>query len=149
MNKLTNQSIELINLTRAQLNGQSPSIRLRVLNYDNVANFINESTLLDFLWGNNHAIQTARLNFDLNADNSVLTIRRSVGPQTLADASNQSLADAVLTLIYEADEGERGDIYTGLTGRGIGHYQSSAHIQQLYQSHYQVEGMQAVAQPGM
>ncbi len=64
-----------------------------------------------------------------------------MGSQTLAFASNQSLADAVLTLIYDEQIGDREDIYTGLTPQGMAQFQSSPQIQSFYQNHYQIEGV--------
>jgi hypothetical protein len=141
MIKLTSQDIEFSHLSRAINDGESPSVTFRIINFDAVSQFINESSQLGFLWGNRLAAQTARLNYQLNEDNSEITIRRSVGPQTLTFVSNQSLTDAVLTLVYDAEIGDREDIYTGLTRQGMAYYQSSPQIQSFYQNHYQIEGV--------
>jgi hypothetical protein len=137
--KLKREDIEFSHVRRAVNDGKSPAVTFRIINFDAVSQFINQSSQLGFLRGNRLAAQAARLNYQLNEDNSEITIRRSVGPQTLAFASNQSLADAVLTLIYDEQIGEREDIYTGLTSQGLAHYQSSPQIQSFYQNHYQIE----------
>ncbi len=66
MIKLTREDIEFSRVSRAVNDGEGPTVTFRIINFEAVSQFINESSQLGFLWGNCLAAQTARLNYQLN-----------------------------------------------------------------------------------
>ena len=114
----------------------SPVAYFRIRDLDSGQEFIAQTTELRYLWGGREELDTARLHYQMEQDNQILSIRRSVGPQTQAAFSNNGLADAVLNLIYVTDSEEQADIFNGLTGEDIREFESDEQIQRLVELHY-------------
>lgn len=143
LTKLSSNDVEFKKLKRAKNDGDQPSVTFRVKNGANVDKFISDTEQLGLLWTDllkdANGRQTLRLRYEYNADKTEITFARNVTPNTIVQASNQTLANAVLTCIIDATVKDINDIFTGLTSIHHSKYQPSAVSLKIFNDHYETE----------
>jgi|GEM_PF-6666880 len=113
------------NFHKAEKQGDTPYVRFRIKDLEAVEQFFNNPDNTQFF--NNHKTYDPRMNQPLprthclayTIEGDILTISRSVGNNTLAFASNQSLAKSLLLNIYDAGLSDGADIFVGLTDTSL------------------------------
>ncbi len=140
MEKLTEADVSFLRIVRAEEDGDQPSVIFKVKNSDSVKKFLAESEATGRIWTKipTDALGRSALRLMYNYDESSeqLTVSRVVMPTTIPYPANRSLAQAVLTCIFEAHEGDLADIYSGLTRLDYHEYKPAGTAKAIFEEYY-------------
>ena len=120
MKKLNSKEIEFLSFNRATKNGETPSITFQIKDSKTVTEFVANVERSKILWGAQSDLNTFRLGYVIK--DGQLTISRNVGRSTFAQMSNMTLANTVLTFVFDADLSDKTDIWSGLTYTDLSEY---------------------------